>query len=208
MEIGYHRFSSGKEYVYVMQHGHPVFLRNIMFIVNATDPHKIAVVREWGADHNNAVWEPPKGQMEWKEFSVYAGIRPHTKIKMPTLVRYMRAGILREIGEEAQLHANELKNIRILPVNYMEDWPESGIKGAKFMYQYWEAEISPKIMDKAQSRMNLLVTNKDWKGMLPPDMTEKNAIRWWSPANGWGMIRGAFSKKMTQHYFKALTTLH
>jgi hypothetical protein len=58
-------------------------------------------------------------------------------------------------------------------------------------------------MLEAQKRIKILVENEDWKGILPSDITEKDAIRWWKPEDGWDMIRGGFSKKMTALYFRS-----
>lgn len=201
MELNFHTFPSGKQYVYIKSNGHPVFLRNILFIHNNANKKQIAIVREWGVDHHRGVYEPPKGQMEWKEFKE-AHIRPGTKLTASELVKHMRAGVLRETMEEAKIMPNELKGLRMLPQRYVQDWPESKVPGAKFMYQYWYAEASPLTMLVAQDRIKTLVRNVDWKGILPPDVTEKNHIRWWSPDDGWSPIRGEFSEKMTRDYFK------
>jgi hypothetical protein len=117
------------------------------------------------------------------------------------LFRHMRAGILREIAEESKFLPNELRHFHRLPAHYCQDWPESGIPGAKFMYQYWQAEASDRSMKSAQARMKELVDHPDWKHMLPADLTEKDAVQWWKPEHGWDFIRASFSKKMTQHYY-------
>lgn len=198
MEVGYHTFPSGKQYAYIKRDGKPVFLRNILFISRASHPREIATVREWGSRTNKGVWEPPKGQLEWKEI----GGRPRT-LPAAALTRHMRAGILREITEEAKFLPKELAHMRKLPLYYAQDWPESGVPGAKFMYQYWHAEASDAAMANAQARMKELVDHPDWKHMLPADLTEKDAVQWWKPEDGWDSIRASFSKKMTRHYYES-----
>ena len=76
------------------------------------------------------------------------------------------------------------------------------------MYQYWTAQAAPAAMFEAQRRMKTLTDDPDWKAMLPADMTEKDAVEWWnSEKDGWDMIRGAFSKKMTLLYFNSTIRL-
>ena len=202
MEVSYHTFPSGKQYIYIVKDGTPIFLRNILFITRAANPREIAIVREWSAPparsarSNKGAWEPPKGQMEWKDL----GGRPRT-LTSATLLRHMRAGILREITEEAKFLPKELSHVRRLPTHYIQDWPESGVPGAKFMYQYWQAVASDEAMAKAQARMKELVDHPDWKHLLPADLTEKDAVQWWQPEDGWDLIRASFSKKMTKLYY-------
>jgi hypothetical protein len=203
MEIGGHTFASGKTYAYVRAaDGSITFLRNILFIVNAANPKQIALVHEWGAKAK-ASWEPPKGQMEWKEFAS-AGLKKGSKLTAAQLVKHQRAGMMRELTEEAKILPSEISDLRRLDFAYKQEWPESGLKNAHFMYQYWTAKTSPKILLEAQSRLDTLKANPDWKAMLPADNSEKDAIIWWSPDDGWDIIYGSFSKKMTQLYFKDL----
>lgn len=197
MEVNYHTFPSGKQYVYIVKEGVPIFLRNILIITRAANPREIAIVREWGARTNKGAWEPPKGQLEWKEF----GGKPRT-LTTAALFKHMRAGILREITEESKFLPKELTHFHRLPTQYIQDWPEAGIPGAKFMYQYWQAVASDKAMANAQARMKELVDNPDWKHMLPADLTEKDAVKWWKPEDGWEFIRASFSKKMTKLYYE------
>lgn len=207
MEVGYHTFPSGKEYLFVRQgkgaEKEPVFLRNIIFLRNTSDPREIAIVREWGAEGNKHVWEPPKGQMEWKELRE-SGIRKGSKITPEQLLPYMREGVLREMSEEAKVYPNEITGLRMLPMSYTEEWPSSGLSGAKFQYQFWTANLTQKHMLEAQARMRYLVEHPDLKEMLPADVCEKDAIAWWKPEDGWLKIRGAFSQKMTAAFYKEL----
>lgn len=203
MEVGGYTFPSGKTYAYIRSpDGSITFLRNILFIKNTADPRKIAVVHEWGSKAA-ASWEPPKGQMEWKEFSG-AGIKKGTRVSAAQLTRFQREGVLRELTEEAKILPSEISGLTKLPFAYTQAWPESGLPRAHFMYQYWEAQTTNKILLEAQSRLDLLRANPDWRAMLPADNSEKDAIKWWSPADGWNIIYGSFSKKMTQLYFKDL----
>jgi hypothetical protein len=201
MEVGYRVFPRGKRYAYVMMDGAPVFLRNIVFIHNAENPSQIVIVHEWGM--SNQRWEPPKGQFEWDELGA-----PRKGIKMTykQILLAMRRGILRETKEEAKIMPSELIDLMPLENAYIQDWTDSGVPNAKFMYQYWHATITPATMLEAQKRTKELVDNKDWRHLLPPDVLEKDAIRWWSPKmpNAYKHIRGGFSQKMTALYFETL----
>jgi hypothetical protein len=199
MEINYHTFPKGKSYVYIHTDSGPVFLRNILFLVNTKNPDQIAIVRSWGEEGKDHVWEPPKGQMEWKEFKD-KGIKPGSIITEKQLLAHSRIGVLREMAEEANVTQTEIKDLRPLPLSYTEDW--SVLKNAKFRYQFWQAYLTPEKMLEAQKRMDILRRNSDWKHILPSDMTEKDAIQWWSVKDGWKKIRGKFSEKMTAQYFK------
>lgn len=206
MDIGFHTFSNGKQYACVSVSDASgkrvrVFLRNILFICNPSNPSEVAIVREWGANSNRGVWEPPKGQMEWKEFAD-AKIRAGSRISPDRLMECARAGVLREITEEAKFMPSELCDMRPLEQLYIEKWTDSGLPDAYFSYQFWHATAKPGAMYEAQKRMNTLLEHPEWKYILPADMTEKDAVMWWKPADGWDMIRGAFSKKMTKMYFK------
>ena len=208
MEIGFHAFPSGKQYAFFKEDGKaPCFLRNILFLSHPDDPSTIAIVREFGAHTERAVWEPPKGQMEWKEFAA-AGVKAGARITPARLTQFQRAGVLREMVEEAKILPREIHGLTKLPILYRQRWTDDYKPSeftADFCYQFWHATVTPETLLEAQHRMATLVSNPDWKHILPADMTEKDAIQWWNPnRDGWDPIRGAFSKKMTQLYFNAI----
>ena len=204
MEIGFHTFPSGKQYVYVKTPGAAkaprVFLRNIIFLRRASKPSEIALVHEWGAP-SDVEWEPPKGQMEWKEFSA-SGVAPGSIIQSKTLANYMREGVLREMSEEAKIMPQEITNLRALRLSYEQVWRKASTPDspAQFRYQFWQAEIADSIMLEAQARMKALVDHPELH-TLPPDVKEKDAIVWWDVTKpDWSMIRESFSKKMTSMF--------
>jgi len=194
MELGFHTFPSGKRYAYTVKNGDPVFLRNILFLTHAGN---IVVVREWGASSDRHVWEPPKGQMEWSEFAS-AGIRSGSHVSESTFLQCMKRGMLREMVEEAKVLPSEIRNMRALPLQYEQHWAKGDLPKSRFLYQFWTAELPS--LTPAQRRMKTLVDHPDWKGILPPDLTEKDALVWWHPRDGWESIRHGFSKKMMQMY--------
>ncbi len=198
VKIGFQTFPSGKQYLFYRDGDKRIFLRNIMFIKNARDPKQIVVVREWGAKSNREMWEPPKGQMEWKEVAA-EGVRPNEDISFSKLSEFMREGVLREVMEEAKIMPDEIRHLHLTAPYYRAPFPKAG-RDAFFHYAFWEAELTD--LRPAQKRMQQLVKNPDWAAMLPADVCEKNAVTWWSPADPstkhW--IRGAFSGEMVRMY--------
>ena len=179
----------------------PIFLRNILFLTPSNDKHTIAIVCEMGSHGGHGTWEPPKGQMEWKEFAD-SGFRAGQRVEPAEVVKYMRRGALREMTEEAKLLPSEINGLQRLPLQYTQAWPESKVAGAAFMYQFWHAAVKPGALGEAQKRLKALISNPDWIKILPPDMCEKQAVAWWHPKrNDAKLIRGAFSNTMTRMYF-------
>lgn len=200
MEIGFHTFPSGKKYAYWKDNGKPVFLRNIIFLVNEANKKQVAIVREWGATSNSRVWEPPKGQMEWKEFEDL-GVKPNSIIPVRTVAAEMKKGVLREMCEEAKIHPRDIRGLKKLPLTHRQAWPESKVPNAEFMYQFWTATTNTKTLLEAKKCLQDLVDNPDWKEMLPNDLSEKDNIEWYTPGKNDHYIRGGFSKKMIDIYY-------
>jgi len=200
MEVGYSEFPDGKKYVFVKTgDGKRVFLRNVIFLTPKFHPERIVVVREWGAKTNTAVWEPPKGRMEWKEFAD-AGCKPGDIVSEASLMKYMRSAIQRETMEESKVHSSHLKGLKYLPLQYIQEYPE--VKNAWFLYQFWHANITDKSMFEAQKDMEILLNDPELQQTLPHDFLEKDAVQWWDPSLQMKNIRGGFSKKLTQMYYK------
>jgi hypothetical protein len=208
MKIDFHRFSTGKEYACVVEEkdraNRRVFLRNIAFLHPPSDLSKIVVVREWGTESNRQTWEPPKGQMEWKEFAA-ADFKPRQDITPRQLVAAMRKGLLRELAEEAKLTAADIRDFALLPLSYTEPFEAAG-KNAVFRYQFWEGVVTEAAMRRAQGRMEELVGNPETWADIPADKKEKNAVAWWKPTSSeaWRRIRGAFSGTMVRMYYDQL----
>jgi len=203
MEVGFHSFPSGKKYTYVKKGNDLIFLRNIIILTKPKDLHRIVVVREWGSHNNTSVWEPPKGQMEWKEFSGTT-IKAGDVLTSAKLLTEMRKGVVREMVEESKILPKDLHSFKCLNLRYIQAWPESKVPNAHFMYQFWHATISNNAMYDAQKDMDALINNPDIHHALPKDLIEKDAVEWWGPEDGWDKIRTGFSKKMTHMYFNYL----
>lgn len=180
-----------------------MFLRNIVFLTTATDPSTFVIVHEWGMPQKGR-WEPPKGQMEWKEFQD-ANVKPGSVVSKSQLATHMRKAALREMIEESYILPKDVDNFRMLPLSYRQDWPESGLPGVQFMYVYWAGTIKKPVVTHARKRILEVVRNPEWKAVLPPDLCEKDDMMWWNPTDGWDTIRTGFSKKMTRMYIEYIT---
>jgi hypothetical protein len=206
MEIGYHKFPSGKQYTFWNDNGTPVFLRNIIFLTNSTNPTQVAIVREWPFPHENRKstnirsWEPPKGQAEWDVFAEF-GIKRNSTVSPKLVEKAMRANVLREMFEEAKVPFSKLKGFKKMDAAYRQPWPESDVPKAHFMYQFWTATITPQTLLEAKKDLQELAANPDWREMLAKDLSEKDDITWWSPGTNENYIRGGFSKKMIDMYY-------
>jgi hypothetical protein len=130
-----------------------------------------------------------------------SNIQPGTRISEQRLTGFLQKAALREMVEESHIFSTQIRNFTRLPLSYQQDWPESNISGAKFMYVFWKGTIQSHIVTKAKKRIQDLVSNPEWKALLPKDVCEKDDIMWWNPKNGWDSIRAGFSKKMTRMYF-------
>lgn len=72
------------------------------------------------------------------------------------------------------------------------------------MYVFWAGTIQPHVVTNAKKRIEDLVSNPEWRAVLPKDVCEKDDVMWWNPREGWDTIRPGFSKKMTYMYFDFL----
>ncbi len=207
-------FPSGKDYACVLEPtGVKTFLRNIAFLHAPNNPHKIVVVHEWEYPMDKE-WEPPKGQMEWKELKG-AGHKRGQRVTAEALLKAMKEGVCREIAEEAKIPAKDIRNLHVLPVAYTAPFEKAG-KGAQFRYQFWTGEVTAATVAAAQKRIERIVGSPARQAQLAPDKKEKDAVGFWEPdkkegrqglrsaVGSWGQIRGAFSGEMTRMYYEWL----
>lgn len=201
MIIDFKQFPSGKQYACVREEKSRVFLRNIAILVHPADHGRIVAVREWGSKSDTAAWEPPKGQMEWKEFAA-AGFKRGQTISAADLLRVAREGMLRELAEEAKIHADEIRDFQPLPLSYNQPF-EGEPAGTDFRYQFWHGVVTPEALQTAQRRMHALVSRPERWAEVPADRKEKDAVAWWKPTGvaAWRQIRGGFSRTLTHMYY-------
>lgn len=198
--LDFQQFPSEKKYAYLRgEDGTKTFLRNIAFLHAPRNPYKIVVVHEWDYPMNRE-WEPPKGQMEWKEMKDF---RKGQEVTVEQLLKAMREGICREIAEEAKIPTAALRNLHVLPLAYTEPFAKAG-KDANFRYQFWTAEVTAETVRLAQRKIGRIVASPAAQARLTADKKEKDAVGFWEPdtKDDWGKIRGAFSGTMTSMYYE------
>jgi hypothetical protein len=201
--LDYQKFPSGKQYACVRYGKDKIFLRNIAFLHPSSDKQRIVLVHEW--DYPMAKeWEPPKGQMEWKEFSA-KGYKKGQKLTSKQMIDAMKEGVLREVAEEAKIPATNIRSLEPIYLSYTEPFPEAG-PNAFFRYQFWEGIVSAEAVQAAQKTIERIVANPHVQAKLPADKKEKDAVGFWKPtkARDWDKIRGAFSGAMTRMYYGRL----
>ncbi len=200
-------FPSGKDYACLRTaNGTKTFLRNIAFLHAPRNPRRIVLVHEWDFPMESE-WEPPKGQMEWKELSG-AGFRKGQRVGAEALLAAMRDGVCREVAEEAKIPATKIRNLHVLPLSYTEAFKGAGA-GAFLRYQFWTGEVTAATVAAAQKTLERIVGNPDVQAKLTADKKEKDAVGFWEPptspaAPAWGRIRGGFSGTMTRMYYEWL----
>ncbi len=201
--LDYQQFPSGKQYACIRDGDAPIFLRNIAFLHAPRNPHKIVVVHEWDFPMETE-WEPPKGQMEWKELKG-AGFRKGQKVPAADLLAAMRDGVLREVAEEAKIPAAAIRNLHVLPLAYTAPFTKAGPR-AQFRYQFWTGEVTAATVAAAQKKLEGIVGSPAIQARLAADKKEKDAVGFWEPATStWRRIRGAFSGTMTRMYYAWLS---
>lgn len=211
-------FPSGKDYACLRNDtdGTKTFLRNIAFLHAPRNPYKIVLVHEWDYPMDRE-WEPPKGQMEWKELQG-AGYRRGQRVGAEALLAAMRDGVCREVAEEAKIPATKIRNLHVLPLSYTEAFKgaERVAKGALLRYQFWTGEVAAATVAAAQKTLERIVGSPAVQATLAADKKEKDAVGFWEPeafskftalapaSPAWGRIRGGFSGIMTRMYYEWL----
>jgi hypothetical protein len=147
-------------------------------------------------------WEPPKGQMEWKELKA-AGHRRGQRVTAEELLNAMRDGVCREVAEEAKIPASSIRNLHVLPLSYSEPFKGAGPK-AFLRYQFWTGEVTAETVAAAQKKLERIVGNPAIQARLAADKKEKDAVGFWEPgdSSSWVQIRDGFSGTMTRMYYE------
>jgi hypothetical protein len=167
-----------EKYAYTMHNGDRLYLRNVAFITNPART-KLLVVHNKGAPAGRE-WEPPKGLCEWTDLRTGG----------------MRAGMEREVTEEAKVFPSELRNVQMLPYAYTGI---CDVQRRPYMYQFWTATITELTMQKAKQRQRQLNENTDW---LAPEIREMDDVDWYD-ATRMRITHGP-AEKMIRAYLRLL----
>ena len=162
----------GKRYLYVEHpiEGWRVFLRAVCFLHKDNEPFDASdflVVKKTGGKPTSSVWEPPKGQMEGKDY-----------IRDTSLIESMAINVRREVEEEAKIsYIHNLRYTGLVVQNREHDYP----KNTYFQYHIFQAFVSPTEIQSAENIFNWYKENPSKFKKLRKDQQEKDAIGWFHP---------------------------
>lgn len=174
---GYARLAHAphKQYFYVESpsEGWRVYVRAACFIHvlhedGSYDPASFLVVKKQGSNPKNKVWEPPKGQMEWKD----------AKPESDSLIYLLSKNIRREMEEEAKITKPEHLFYTGLVVQSQEnDYPSNHY----FQYHIFRAFVTQEEVNKAFAKFQWYREHPAAFQQLRADKREKDDIAFFSP---------------------------
>jgi len=167
-------YSPKKRYFYVEHptEGWRVYLRSACFMHPMYEPFNAAhflVVKRTGGKEEKASWEPPKGQMEFKDTEGGGGRRRRNVYEL------LCDNIRREVDEEAKISKlRELRHTGIVVQSREPDYPPN----VYFQYHVFTALVHPAHIYGAFHAFDWYEQNKEAFDTLPADQREKDAIAW------------------------------
>lgn len=193
------RFNKIYTYVALPESQNWVFLRTAAFIQvdvpKSVEPNFV-IVHDVGAQINYG-WDPPKGQVEYKE---YESIRTKYRTPHTRLHALLKEGVTREIEEESKIRVSDIEDFRensnLVVAGKHDDLPR------KFHYQYhlFEGRLPYNVYLKAKAKLDKMRNNPVSVLDLPKDVIEKDAIALWRPSDGLEMIAEGDPRKIVQLY--------
>jgi ADP-ribose pyrophosphatase YjhB (NUDIX family) len=169
-------FDPKKAYAYVEHptEGWRVYLRSAVFIHSADRPFredKFLVFRNAKKGHASNLWEPPKGQMEGKDFS--------RKSKVP-LVALLAKSAMRETEEEGHLDSETLLNLKYTGIVFQsqeKDYPKNHF----FQYHIFQAFLKDEEIAKAYDLFRWFEEHPKAYARMSRDKRETDAISFFDP---------------------------
>jgi len=165
-------FDPEKAYAYVEHptEGWRVYLRSCTFLHSYPfHPQRFLVVKKTGTKWTSPTWEPPKGQMEGKDFL-------HGSRK--TVFELLQESALREIEEES--HVTKVQNMRHTGLVFQSQ-EHTYPRNHYFQYHLFQGMVTP---EQVQQSFNTFAWIKEhpkafarWKR----DRREKDAVAWFNP---------------------------
>ena len=204
--FGSHDFKRfNKQYVYVElpESENRVFLRTATFLEVQDVPGQTyepcyVLVHDIGTKGPQS-WDPPKGQVEYKE---YETIQHKHRTARAQLRALLKEGVRREVEEESRIKLEDIKGLREIP-NLVVGGHHADLPN-HFQYQYhiFEGKVSYKVFQKAKAKIDNLRENPHLTVSMPKDIIEKDEVALWSPSDGLGMIMDGDPKKIMQLYMR------
>ena len=183
-----------KKYFYV-QHpteGWRVYLRAACFIhefpskENCIDPKKFIVVKRADKVANGREWEPPKGQMEWKDAA---------KLSNLPVLELLKQNVRREVAEESRIQRIVgLRHTSLIFQGREKDYPPN----TYFQYHIFQALVYPKEWIRASAELDWYRDHPKAFARLKRDKREKDAIDWYSPSDH--KLMGKWSPRLVAMY--------
>jgi 8-oxo-dGTP pyrophosphatase MutT (NUDIX family) len=177
-----------------------VFLRTAIFLevtgVPNEDESQYVIVHDIGKKGKGS-WDPPKGQVEYKE---YEEVSRRHRLPNTTLHALLREGVRREVVEETRINLNDVFDLREIPYLAIAGKHEDLPKNFHYQYNIFEGKITYKTFMKAKAKMDHLRANPHLTITMPKDIIEKDEIRLWKPSDGLDMIMDGDPKKLIQLY--------
>jgi 8-oxo-dGTP pyrophosphatase MutT (NUDIX family) len=167
-------FDPSKAYAYVEHptEGWRVYLRNVAFLHVDSNPlqiDKFLVFRNSkpGAKKQRAMWEPPKGQMEGKDFKSNG-----------SLLKLMTNALKREVEEEA--HVTKIKEIRYTGIVFQSQestYPPNWF----FQYHTFQFILEPETVQEVFDEFQWIEEHPKAFARFRRDRRETDAVAWFDP---------------------------
>ena len=197
----FRRFNKVYAYVALPDSDTWVFLRTAALLEVEMPPHlrgeepQFILVHDVGNTKKRS-WDPPKGQVEYKEFEA---IKTRYRSPKTRLHALLREGIGREVEEESKIKIADVRDLTELDLvvgGHHADLPNH------FHYQYhlFEGRISYKTYLKAERALERLRNTPALAIGLPKDVLEKDRIALWKPSDGLGMVLEGDPQKIMRLY--------
>ena len=191
-------FDPRKAYYYVEhpEEGWRVYLRAACFVHEAGvpfEPTRFLVVKRTGSDPEKKSWEPPKGQMEGRDFKG----RPGGKEK--SVLQLLKENIRREVAEEAKvvglrgLHHTGLTLQAVEP-----DFPPN----TYFQYHVFQAFAGGAAIQKAATEFAWLAEHPEAFRRLRADQREKDGLGWFN--EGTKKLMSRWSPTLVRRYLEEM----
>jgi hypothetical protein len=164
-----------KAYAYVEhpREGWRVYLRSAVFLHDANQGFKsdhFLVFRNSKKGQTDNTWEPPKGQMEGKDFS--------RKAKVP-LLELLATSALRETLEEGHIDSTEFENFQYTHLVFQsqeKDYPANHF----FQYHMFQALVRPEAIQATFDLFEWFKEHPKAYSRQSRDKKETDAVAWYN----------------------------
>jgi hypothetical protein len=194
------RFNKVYAYVALPESEIWVFLRTAAFlkveVPDDMDP-QFVLVHDVAAKGPRS-WDPPKGQVEYKE---YETIKSRSKTPIGRLHALLKEGVTREVEEESKIKMSDVKGLKELNLvvsGKHDDLP----KHFHYQYHLFEGTISHKTYLNAKAKLDRLRMNPALTIGMAKDVIEKDNLALWKPSDGLGMVMEGDPQKIIELYCK------